>query len=85
MNYEGSLPKEFGEELSRAPVAYLPWCALEWHGRHLPLGLDSLKAHSLCEMVADRAGGIVVPPCGAGSAPWPKTASRTRWSSAGTQ
>lgn len=66
MNYEGSLPKEFGEELSRAPVAYLPWGALEWHGRHLPLGLDALKAHRLCELVADRAGGIVVPPvwCG---------------------
>lgn len=66
MNYEVALPKEFGEELARAPVAYLPWGALEWHGRHLPLGLDALKAHRLCELVAARAGGIVIPPvwCG---------------------
>lgn len=66
MNYEEALPQEFEEELARTPVAYLPWGALEWHGRHLPLGLDSLKAHSLCELVASTVGGIVVPPvwCG---------------------
>lgn len=66
MNYEVALPQEFEEELARHPVAYVPWGALEWHGRHLPLGLDSLKAHSLCELVAGTVGGIVVPPiwCG---------------------
>jgi len=44
------------------PVAYLPLGRLEWHGRHLPLGLDAVKAHALCERMADRAGGIVMPP-----------------------
>ncbi len=66
MNYEEALPQEFEEELAKCPVAYLPWGALEWHGQHLPLGLDSLKAHTLCQLVADTVGGIVVPPvwCG---------------------
>ena len=66
MDYDTLLPKEFGEELHRAPVAYLPWGALEWHGRHLPLGLDGLKAHALCRLTAERAGGVVLPPVWSG-------------------
>jgi creatinine amidohydrolase len=66
MNYETLLPREFAAELERFPVAYLPWGALEWHGEHLPLGLDGVKAHALCCLVAERTGGIVLPPvwCG---------------------
>jgi creatinine amidohydrolase len=66
MNYDASLPREFAAELNRCPVAYLPWGALEWHGEHLPLGLDGVKAHTLCRLVAERVGGIVLPPvwCG---------------------
>lgn len=29
---------------------------IEWHGLHLPLGLDLLKAHALAERTAERAG-----------------------------
>lgn len=66
MNFEEALPKEFGQELKRVPVAYIPWGALEWHGQHLPLGLDGIKAHDICKLVANKAGGIVLPPvwCG---------------------
>lgn len=66
MNYEELLPREFAAEMERLPVAYLPWGALEWHGEHMALGLDALKVHDICKLVAARAGGIVVPPvwCG---------------------
>ncbi len=66
MHYEQLLPAEFELALKRAPVAYLPWGALEWHGFHMALGLDSLKAHAIALRVAERTGGIVLPPvwCG---------------------
>ncbi len=66
MRYEELLPAEFEAVLKAAPVAYLPWGALEWHGYHLALGLDSLKAHAIAERVANHTGGIVLPPvwCG---------------------
>ena len=66
MRYEELLPAEFTAELKRRPVAYLPWGALEWHSYHMALGNDALKAHAILLQVADRAGGIVLPPvwCG---------------------
>jgi creatinine amidohydrolase len=66
MNYEELLPAEFEAAIKSAPVAYLPWGALKWHGRHLALGLDSLKAHAIAQRVARRSGGVVLPPvwCG---------------------
>ena len=66
MRYEELLPAEFEAILQRAPVAYLPWGALEWHGHHMALGNDALKAHAIVLRVAERAGGVVLPPvwCG---------------------
>ncbi|NJM05387.1 creatininase family protein [Candidatus Gracilibacteria bacterium] len=46
---------------ARCPVAYLPWGALEWHGPHLPLGLDGMTAEAIAERVARRTGGVVLP------------------------
>ncbi|REE78599.1 creatinine amidohydrolase [Paenibacillus taihuensis] len=43
------------------PVAYQPLGTLEWHGRHNPLGVDSLKAERLCLEAARRTGGVVMP------------------------
>jgi len=43
------------------PVAYCAWGALEWHGPHLPLGLDGLVAERFAERLADRAGGVLLP------------------------
>ncbi|WP_308639626.1 creatininase family protein [Paenibacillus silvisoli] len=45
----------------RFPVAYQPLGTLEWHGRHNPLGVDSLKAESLCIEAARQTGGVVMP------------------------
>ena len=66
MRYERLLPAEFETILATAPVAYLPWGALEWHGFHMALGLDGLKAHGILTQVAERTGGVVLPPvwCG---------------------
>lgn len=45
-----------------APIAYVPWGALEWHCAHDPIGLDSDKAEGICIELAKRTGGVVLPP-----------------------
>ena len=62
VKYEEMLPHEFEEALHRFPVAYVPVGSLEWHGRHMALGNDSLKAYGIVLKTAERFGGIVVPP-----------------------
>ncbi|GAA4664295.1 creatininase family protein [Frondihabitans cladoniiphilus] len=54
-------PSELDAALAEAPVAYLPLGSLEFHGPHLPIGLDSLNAHGVCVGAAQRFGGIVLP------------------------
>ncbi len=55
-------PHELDEAIARFPVAYVPLGTLEWHGYHLPLGTDSLKAAGILDAVAERVGGVVLPP-----------------------
>jgi len=47
--------------LENFPVAYQPVGTLEWHGRHNPLGCDSIKASQLCLASAKITGGVVMP------------------------
>jgi creatinine amidohydrolase len=42
-------------------VAWLPLGTTEWHGPHLPLGVDGVKAERLCMAAAGRLGGVVFP------------------------
>jgi creatinine amidohydrolase len=56
------LPHELEAAVASHPVAYLPLGSLEFHGAHLPIGLDALTAHGICLRAASRAGGIVFPP-----------------------
>jgi creatinine amidohydrolase len=44
-----------------APVAYLPWGGLDWHGPHLPLGLDNLVAEEVATRAVKRTGGVLFP------------------------
>lgn len=44
------------------PVVYVPFGLIEWHGRHLPLGTDALKAHAILVKTAEQFGGVVYPP-----------------------
>jgi len=72
IDYENLLPREFNQILEATPVAYLPWGALEWHGEHMALGNDGLKAQAILRRVAQAAGGIVLPPvwCGYWTMQW---------------
>lgn len=59
--YEEQRPDQLQEIVRRAPVAYWPLGLLEHHGWHLPVGFDGIKAHRLCERMARRTGGAVLP------------------------
>lgn len=62
VEYELMLGREATEAVSRYPVGYLPIGCLERHGDHLPMGLDIIKAHKICCVVAQAIGGVVFPP-----------------------
>lgn len=59
-------PGEIEKEMKRAPIAYIPWGSLEWHGLHNAIGLDALKAHAIALDAAGITGGVVLPPIFAG-------------------
>ncbi len=61
VRYEELLPHEMEEIMKDKPIAYLPFGTLEWHGLHLALGNDAVKACELCLLMAEKAGGVVVP------------------------
>ncbi len=44
------------------PVVYVPFGLIEWHGTHLPLGNDAIKAHAILVKCAEQFGGVVYPP-----------------------
>lgn len=60
--FEEMRPFELERLVAEQPLAWVPVGTLEWHGPHLPVGLDALKAHALLLRCAERAGGAVMPP-----------------------
>jgi creatinine amidohydrolase len=62
INYELMLPHEIEQAVRMFPVAYVPFGSLEWHGKHLSLGNDTLKALGILEHTCRRFGGVVLPP-----------------------
>lgn len=60
--WEWLRPAEFRRAVAALPVVFLPLGTVEWHGEHNVLGLDALKAHRLCLLAAEAAGGGVVHP-----------------------
>lgn len=54
-------PQQIEERLAAASVVYIPLGSLEFHGPHLPIGLDALTAYGLCLRAAEVGGGIVLP------------------------
>jgi creatinine amidohydrolase len=54
-------PDQLEDRRRQAAIAWLPLGTIEWHGRHLPLGVDGLKAERLCESGARLLGGVVFP------------------------
>jgi len=59
--YQELTPDEFLTRQIECPVAYLPLGTLEWHGEHLPLGSDGLQSAGFFKILAEEAGGIVMP------------------------
>ena len=54
-------PAQIDGRLAEASIVYVPLGALEFHGPHLPIGLDGLTAHAVCVEAARHSGGIVLP------------------------
>lgn len=60
--YERLRPDQIEAIRDHAPIAYLPWGALEWHSHHAPVGLDGMQALGQCRALAEATGGVVLPP-----------------------
>ena len=54
-------PDQIVEEMRRCPVVYMPLGPLEWHGPHLPLGVDPLNAEHVARQAAEQTGGLILP------------------------
>jgi creatinine amidohydrolase len=55
-------PGQLEKAIRSFPVVYVPFGPIEWHGKHLPLGNDALKAHGVLVKTAEQFGGVVYPP-----------------------
>jgi len=54
-------PAEIDDAMARAPVAWIPLGALEFHAAHLPFGTDGFTGQGLLERAAAQVGGVVLP------------------------
>ena len=54
-------PEQLVAEKQRRSLVFLPIGPLEWHGPHLPLGVDMLLAHEIAVRLAQNVGGVVHP------------------------
>jgi len=61
VRYEEMLPHEIVARRRNFPAAFIGLGGLEWHGEHLAVGNDALKAGKLCELAAQRSGGFAFP------------------------
>lgn len=68
-------PDQLEAIIADTPVAYVPWGALEWHGPHLPFGVDGFSAEAVAERAVQRTGGVILP-----TTWWPITALPHRFS-----
>ncbi len=54
-------PAEIAAALERAPIAWIPLGALEYHAAHLPNGTDGITGQAVLVGAAERLGGVVLP------------------------
>ena len=59
--YEELRPDDLHALVSAHPIAYWPLGLLEHHGWALPVGYDGLKADHICQRLASRTGGAILP------------------------
>ncbi|MCH8290041.1 creatininase family protein [Candidatus Poribacteria bacterium] len=55
-------PAQLEMRAKEFPAIYVPFGPIEWHGHHMPLGCDALKAHGILCKTAEQYGGVVYPP-----------------------
>lgn len=55
-------PEELDRRRDAFPVAYVPVGSVEFHGYQNPVGLDTVKCHRMLIRMAEKLGGVVVPP-----------------------
>ena len=60
--YEFVRPARMQQVLEETPIVFLPVGCVEYHGPHLPLGVDMLTADNMCHRTAAITGGVVLPP-----------------------
>ncbi len=61
VRYDEMLPHEIVARRKRFPAAFIGLGGLEWHGEHMAVGNDALKAEKLCELAAEKSGGFAFP------------------------
>ena len=54
-------PNQILQRKKKNSIVYLPVGPLEWHGPHLPLGTDPLRAQIAAVELAREIGGVVMP------------------------
>jgi creatinine amidohydrolase len=64
---------EFARRAGEGSVVFIPLGATEQHGRHMPLGVDAIIPVAICEAVARRVGGLVVPVVAYGNRSQPRS------------
>lgn len=61
VRFELLRPDEILAEQKRYPVAFQAIGPLEWHGPHLPYGMDPIHADTVACRAAETIGGVVMP------------------------
>lgn len=62
VNMEMSYPKEVEQIKKECKPVFLPVGTMEYHSHHCPFGCDTLNAMGVAEIVAEKVGGLVLPP-----------------------
>ncbi len=62
IRYERLRPKQLIDERERSPLIFVPVAPLEYHGPHLPVGMDPINATHCALLACRRLGkGVVLP------------------------
>ena len=59
--YDEVFPADLRALWESGAPAIIPWGALEWHGDHLPLGLDGILAEYFAKQLSERLNGVLLP------------------------
>lgn len=62
MNLQHLLPHQLKTALDAGLPLLVPSGCIEYHGPHLPFGVDTLIVEELCQRVAGRVNAVVAPP-----------------------